>query len=88
MALDISVYARNKIRSEMRARGVTSIDMCNMLEEKLGILLLPQSFNNKISRANFTASFFFQCIYVLGVKNMNIEMEGFYDKRVNYEKKY
>lgn len=74
MAIKLEDYAKNKIRSEMKVRGITSEKMCQLLKDKLGIQLKEQSFNNKISRSNFNATFFFQCMYALSIGNINIEL--------------
>lgn len=75
MAIKIETYPKNKIRSEMKARGITTEKMCELLEERLGIKLKPQSFNNKISRANFNATFFFQCMYAINAKQIHLELD-------------
>ncbi len=75
MFIKINDYSKNKIRSEMKIRNVTSKRMCELLNKKLGIKLKEQSFNNKISRSNFNATFFFQCMYALDVKNIHFEID-------------
>ena len=42
-----------------------------MLEK--GVKLNVQSFNNKISRTTFSATFFFQCMYVLETWLINFD---------------
>lgn len=74
MAIKLEEYAKNKIRSEMKMRKITTQNMCDLLDEKLGTKMKPQSFNNKISRSDFRATFFFECMYAIGVKNIQIEI--------------
>ncbi len=69
MSIKLEEYAKNKVRSEMRIRGVTTETMCNLLNEKLGISLQKQSFNNKLCRSNLNSTFFFQCMISIG-KNL------------------
>jgi len=75
MAIEFEEYAKNKIRSEMKMRKITTKKMCDLLDEKLNIKLKLQSFNNKILRSDFKATFFFECMYAIGVKNMQIEID-------------
>jgi len=76
MIIKLKEYSKNKIRSEMKVRGITTKDMCNLLNERLGISLQPQSFNNKISRSDFKTTFFFECMYAMNVKNIQIEIDN------------
>lgn len=71
-------YPKNKIRSEMKIRNITTEKMCKLLQEKLNIKLKEQSFNNKISRSNFNATFFFQCMYALNIRSINFELNDIY----------
>ena len=75
MSIKLEEYAKNKIRSEMKMRKITTREMCDLLDEKLGIKLKPQSFNNKISRSDFRATFFFECMYIIGVESIQIEID-------------
>lgn len=75
MGITLDEYAKNKIRGEMKVRGITSKQMCELLQEKLNIQLKEQSFNNKISRSNFNATFFFQCMYALNIEKINFELQ-------------
>lgn len=73
MKIDINEYASNKLRAEMRERKVTTKNICNLLQKVFDIKLNEQSFNNKISRANFSVNFFFQCMYVLDINHINFD---------------
>lgn len=73
MKVSMESYAGHKLRSEMRERNITSKYMCELLKETFDISLSEQSFNTKISRATFSATFFFQCMYVLNVRLINFD---------------
>ncbi len=75
MTIKFKEYSKNKIRSEMKVRGITTKDICHLLNERLGISLQPQSFNNKISRSDFKTTFFFECMYAMNVKNIQFEID-------------
>lgn len=76
MKIDINSYASSKLRGEMRERKVTTKDICKKLKETFGVSLNEQSFNNKINRANFNVTFFFQCMYVLNVRLINFDIDN------------
>lgn len=76
MKIDIKEYASKKIRSEMKAKGVKTAQICKLLKDTFDTSLNVQSFNNKISRANFSATFFFQCMYVLKAKFIAFDIDG------------
>jgi len=82
MKIPIESYARNKIRSEMAQRRITTKQICSLLKDKMYISINEQSFNNKMSRANFSATFFLQCIYVLGIEKISFEIN---DIRIGVE---
>lgn len=72
----MDTYASSKLRSEMREKKVTTKAICKMLKETFEISLSEQSFNNKINRANFAATFFFQCMYVLNIRLINFDIDN------------
>lgn len=76
MKIEMDIYASSKLRSEMREKKVTTKAICLMLKETFEISLSEQSFNNKINRANFAATFFFQCMYVLNVRLINFDIDN------------
>lgn len=76
MTIDIQEYASKKLRSEMKLRDVKTAQICKLLKDTFDISLNAQSFNNKMSRANFSATFFFQCMYVLEVKNIAFDIDS------------
>jgi len=68
---EIEKLPKNYIRAEMKRREITVKDMCEKLvhyDEKLNI----QSFNNKMSRGNFSAVFFFKCMCALNIKKVEL----------------
>ena len=76
MKIDIQEYASKKLRSEMKLRDVKTAQICKLLKDTFDISLNTQSFNNKISRANFSATFFFQCMYVLEVRDIAFDIDS------------
>jgi len=76
MKLPMGSYASSKLRSEMKERKVTTKEICNLLQETFDISLNEQSFNTKINRATFSATFFFQCMYVLNVRLINFDIDN------------
>ncbi|WP_366141095.1 DUF6471 domain-containing protein [Sulfuricurvum sp.] len=85
MKVKLNDYASNKLRAVMRERRVTTKKICELLKKTFNISLNEQSFNNKISRANFSANFFFQCMYVLDVMHINFDTNNI-EIGVNNEK--
>jgi len=76
MKYNIASYASKKIRSEMTEKGVQTNEMCKMLLKTFELKLNDQSFNNKISRTTFSATFFFQCMYVLDTWLINFDKKN------------
>lgn len=76
MKINIEAYASNKLRGEMRERKVTTKVICKLLKETFDISLNEQSFNNKITRAGFSSTFFFQCMYVLDIRLINFDIDS------------
>ena len=60
------------LKSELVRRGISNSDLANMLEQ-IGIEETKSSIDNKISRGTFSASFFLQCLTVIGCEKMEIE---------------
>jgi len=74
--IDIKEYASKKNRSEMKTKGVKTAQICKLLKDTFNVSLNVQSFNNKISRANFSATFFFQCMYVLETRFITFDIDS------------
>jgi hypothetical protein len=60
------------LKSELIRRGISNSDLANMLE-RIGIEETKSSIDSKISRGTFSASFFLQCLTVIGCEKMEIE---------------
>lgn len=60
------------LKSELVRRGISNTDLANMLEQ-LGIEETKSSIDSKISRGTFSASFFLQCLTVIGCEKIEIE---------------
>lgn len=59
------------LKSELVRRGISNSDLANMLEQ-IGIEETKSSIDSKISRGTFSASFFLQCLTVIGCEKMEI----------------
>jgi len=86
MSYNITSYASKKIRSEMTEKGVQTNDICHMLFDTFELKLNDQSFNNKISRTTFSATFFFQCMYVLDTWLINFDKKNIQVGDINENK--
>jgi 3-mercaptopyruvate sulfurtransferase SseA len=60
------------LKSELVRRGISNSDLANMLEQ-IGIEETKSSIDSKISRGTFSASFFLQCLTVIGCEKLEIE---------------
>jgi 3-mercaptopyruvate sulfurtransferase SseA len=60
------------LKSELVRRGISNSELVEMLE-KIGIQETKSSIDSKISRGTFSASFFLQCVTVIGCKKIEIE---------------
>ena len=60
------------LKSELVRRGISNSDLANMLEQ-IGIEETKSSIDSKISRGTFSASFFLQCLTVIGCEKVEIE---------------
>lgn len=60
------------LKSELVRRGISNSDLANMLEQ-IGIVETKSSIDSKISRGTFSASFFLQCLTVIGCEKIEIE---------------
>jgi len=69
---NISKIPSNYIKAEMKRKGLFAKDMIKLLKDYDENLNL-QSFHNKISRGNFSAVFFFKCMYALDIKTVRLE---------------
>ena len=60
------------LKSELVKRGLSTEDLTNLLNEN-GCAETKSSVDSKISRGTFSASFFMQCLYVIGCTKIEIE---------------
>lgn len=60
------------LKSELIKRGLSTEDLTNLLN-KNGCTETKSSVDSKISRGTFSASFFMQCLYVIGCTKIVIE---------------
>ncbi len=60
------------LKSELVRRGISNSNLVNMLEQ-IGIEETKSSIDSKISRGTFSASFFLQCLTVIGCEKIEIE---------------
>jgi hypothetical protein len=70
MLYKIDKYAKQVIRSKMILRNIDSEKMSYLLNQAFDEKLTEKSFNNKLSRANFSAKFFFRCMYILDINSI------------------
>jgi hypothetical protein len=60
------------LKSELVKRGLSTEDLTTLLNE-MGCTETKSSVDSKISRGTFSASFFMQCMFVIGCTKIEIE---------------
>jgi len=69
-------YSNDKVKrllkSELVKRGVSNSDLVYLLGQE-GIIETHSSITSKISRGTFSASFFLQCLSVIGCTKIELE---------------
>jgi hypothetical protein len=60
------------LKSELIKRGISNYDLSLMLKE-IGVEETKASIDSKISRGSFSASFFLECLSVIGCNKIEIE---------------
>lgn len=70
--LDWNDKVKRLLKSELVRRGISNSNLACMLEE-IGIEETKSSIDSKISRGTFSASFFLQCLTVIGCEKIEIE---------------
>lgn len=60
------------LKSELVKRGLSTDDLTTLLNEN-GCTETKSSVDSKISRGTFSASFFMQCLYVIGCTKIEIQ---------------
>lgn len=63
---------KRMLKSELVKRGISTEELVVLLNE-IGISETKSSIDSKISRGTFSASFFVQCLYVIGCNRIEIE---------------
>lgn len=63
---------KRMLKSELVKRGLSTEDLTALLNEN-GCTETKSSVDSKISRGTFSASFFMQCLYVIGCTKIEIE---------------
>lgn len=69
---DWNTKVKRLLKSELIKRGISNYDLSLMLAE-IGVKETKASIDSKISRGSFSASFFFQCLSVIGCNKIEIE---------------
>lgn len=70
--LDWNNKVKRILKSELIKRGVSTEELTILLN-KNGCTETKSSVDSKISRGTFSASFFMQCLYVIGCTKLEIE---------------
>jgi hypothetical protein len=60
------------LKSELVKRGITNSELVLMLKD-IDVEETKAGIDSKISRGTFSASFFFQCLFVIGCSKIEIE---------------
>jgi len=60
------------LKSELVKRGITTSDLVILLNKE-GLQETKSSINSKISRGTFSATFFLQCLSVIGCPKLDID---------------
>lgn len=70
------IYTNNKVKhllkSEMIKRGISTSDLTLLLNQ-IGLEETKSSIDSKISRGTFSATFFLQCMFVIGCHKIELE---------------
>lgn len=70
------IYSNDKVKrllkSELVKRGIAISDLVNLLNDQ-GLNETQSSITSKISRGTFSATFFLQCLSVIGCDKFEIE---------------
>jgi len=69
---DWNERVKRLLKSELIKRGISNAELVNMLAN-IGIEETKSSIDSKVSRGTFSASFFIQCLTVIGCEKIEIE---------------
>lgn len=64
------------LKSELVRKGISNLDLSKLLND-IGVEETKSSIDSKISRGTFSASFFLQCLTVIGCNNINISENNY-----------
>lgn len=70
--MDWNDKVKRLLKSELIKRGISSSDLVLLLR-KVGVKETKASIDSKISRGTFSASFFVQCLSVIGCHKIEVE---------------
>ncbi|MEQ1553591.1 MAG: DUF6471 domain-containing protein [Ferruginibacter sp.] len=70
--IDWNDKVKRLLKSELIKRAVSNADLAQLLSES-GVEETKASIDSKISRGTFSASFFIQCLSVIGCSKIEIE---------------
>lgn len=70
--MDWNDKVKRLLKSELIRRGISNSDLANMLLQ-IGVEETKSSIDSKISRGTFSASFFLQCLTVIGCEKIEIK---------------
>ncbi len=65
-------YIKGLLKAELVRRKISYSKLAEKLKE-IGIIEDPKNLINKINRAKFSATFLFECLYVIGCKEIKID---------------
>ncbi len=65
-------HSKRLLKVELVKRGISHEELASRLQ-KIGVNETKSSIDSKICRGTFSASFLFQCLHVLGCKNLIVE---------------
>jgi predicted ABC-class ATPase len=71
--VDWTLCAKSILKSKMKRRGFTYIDLAERLTSLGGKKETDANLRNKVSRGTFTAAFFLQCLVAMNVRTLLID---------------
>ena len=72
-----NIKAKRLLKSELVRRGISNTKLSELLND-IGIEETKSSIDSKISRGTFSASFFIQCLHVIGCNKIEFEDQRAY----------
>jgi hypothetical protein len=70
---DWGAYAKSVLRAEMARKRISYADLVTLLAE-IDVKESEANLRNKVSRGSFTAAFLFQCLSVMRVSTLHLDM--------------